>query len=66
MAKKLSSVPVYRRADLRVEWIPEMRPTALPEDMVGTVFLTRGNVAMIRWDGHERLSPTAVSALRVL
>lgn len=65
MAKSLSSIPVYKRADLRVTWKDGYKPVAFPH-VTGTVFLSGGVETKIRWDGEERLQSVATKALRTL
>ena len=65
MAKHLSSVPAFQRADKRVTWDAAMKPVAQPQ-RVGTVFLSKGVSTMVRWDGDERLSQIATRALVVV
>lgn len=60
--RSLAGIPVHQRADLRVTWKDGMRPTTFPHTF-GTVFLSKGSVTVVRWDGQTSLSHIATGAL---
>jgi hypothetical protein len=64
--KKLSSVPVHRRHDVRVTIDPTWKPVAWQHADTGTVFLTKGPAAWVRFDGETALQVVAVKGLLVL
>lgn len=68
MAKKLSSVPVAKRFDVRVMWAEGMCPSAFPfgPDAQGTVFLSKGATTFVKWDGSNYPHPIATVALMAI
>lgn len=58
----LSAVAPSQRADRRVRWNPDMRPSALA-DTTGVVFMSKGRETFVIWDGATRAQLVFTGAL---